>query len=683
MAVSELLSLAQSGFAYRPTGLFVIPFAFSFAILLVMTFSLSKHLLSPSRVSPFRFFSLPDDQNRQRKALFAGGKLWNWGALFFAILTIGQLFLQMKYGRLASGLLMPRILDDVAFFALWSTAFSHVISAHHTLPLLRSTPTYEPPRALARPLFRPFSTTATIVTFPLLLLATLASALRYDSEGLFSLHKSIKETAQLFAEASSSSPAGNDTPGATILGPTSYTQMEATMASAWKSTLRGTGSAVKACALVILLIALFGVETRAYSRYWQLSKNARREQRIARYSSDSATHQTEKRSVFRPNSRQSDNREHAFVPTLPFEQPPPASLPMCRTATRSSTSSTGSVDYSYDNHDLRSATPYTTLPRHATPLERSHSSDLMSFSQHPATSTPSSASTRLPYRQSPPNRSQSIDSSESLEYLPYLSTSRDPAPRFSRHPETPLTTSSYLDRAYESQDRELEKYQLRRPQSTARRPGRQMSWEAPSTEDLVALGNSEERRSYDTLPIYASRAGSKKTKRNDEADEEEEEAREEHGSPGTMERTWSGDSYVSRDDLLEKRVRDVSCDMVEEGRTESGYAGPSSRCFKAMMKARLADGLWSSGILVLFTLLFVIKAIWAEEIVSSRSLSFFILVFEYTLPNVVLCAYFSIVFCRRASARIDKDLFKQTRWGQDLNEEGWWIPLDEAEAAKR
>ncbi|GAA5971525.1 hypothetical protein JCM3765_001227 [Sporobolomyces pararoseus] len=687
LAVSQVFSLAHSGFAYRPTGFFVIPFAFSFAILLVMVYSLGRRIASPSRLGPFRFFSLPDDQNRQRKALVAGKKLWNWGALLFSGLTIAQLFLHLKYGRLVSGLLAPRLVDDVAFFVLWSTTFAHIISAHHTLPLLRSTAVYEPPRVLARPLFRPFSTTATLLFFPLLLLATLASAAFYDSEGLSTLHASIKQTAQLFSEASASSPGTDEADGSTILGPVSYAQMEMDMAQGWRAALRGTGNAVKACALAVLLLALFGVETRAYLRYWQLSKNARREQRWNRYSPSSVPYRSGKKGAsFRPTSRQSDNQEHAFVPTLPFRQPPPASLPMCRTATRSSTasSSTSSLGYTYDHHDtydLRSATPYTTLPRYATPLQRSHSSDLISFTRE--ATTPSSTSNRLPYRTQHSHRSNSLDSSlsysESLEHLPYLSNDRSPS-----NPQTPLSSSSYLDRAYQSQEREMEKYRLNRPRSVARRPGRQNSWEAPFTEELVALGTSEERRTYDTLPIYASRAGSRKTRRTNEREEEEEEyegALEESCETFTMERSSSKDSYLSHHYMTEKQA---SGDLVEESEGTNGYAGPSSRCFKAMMKARLGDALWSAGIIVLFALLFVVKGVWAEEIISSRGLSFFILVFEHTLPSLVLCVYFSIAFCRRASAKIDKDLFKKTRWGQDLSDEGWWIPSDEAEAnAKR
>jgi len=378
---------------------------------------------------------------------------------------------------------------------------------------------------------------------------------------------------------------------------------------------------------------------------------------------------------------------------------------MCRTATRSSTassstSSIGSVDYSYEGHDsynLRSATPYSTLPRYATPLERSRSSDLISFSQQGQ--TPSSISTQLPYRSQRPLRSSSLDSSfsdsQSLEYLPYLSNDHSP-PAFS-NPLTPASSSN-LDRAYESQERELEKCRL--PRSAARRPGRQMSWEAPlSPEVVVALGASEERRTYDTLPIYASRAGSRRTGEYRNSEEEEEE----YDCGLAMNRSWTGDLYVSTDELTEKRGREVSHDLVEE-KEGRGYEGPSSRCLKGMAKARLGDALWSAGILVVFTLLFVVKAIWTEEIISSQGvslllifslpkrqthtsnflqLSFFILIFEHTLPSLVLCVYFSISFCRKASARIDADLFKKTRWGQDLNEEGWWIPSDEAEAGAR
>jgi len=146
----------------------------------------------------------------------------------------------------------------------------HVISAHHSIPLLRATSTYEPPRVLARPLFRPLSTTATILTFPLLLLALLASAAIYDSEGIFSLHSSIRQTSQLFADAFDSTL--EDSKSGTTLGPASYAEMEGRTAEGWRLALRGTGSAVKVCALSILLIALFGVETRVYLRYWQLSK---------------------------------------------------------------------------------------------------------------------------------------------------------------------------------------------------------------------------------------------------------------------------------------------------------------------------------------------------------------------------------------------------------------------------
>lgn len=205
-------------------------------------------------------------------------------------MTIAQLFFNLRYGKLASGLLPPRVLNDLALyvhlrlfrgtnldtdqsfcsFFLWTTAFVHVISAHHSLPLLRATSSYEPPRVLARPLFRPFSTTATILTFPLLLLASLASAVIYDSQGIFSLHSSIRHTSQLFADAFDVTI--EDSQSGTNLGPASYAEMEGKMAEGWRMALRGTGSTVKVCALAILLIALCGVETRVYLRYWQLSK---------------------------------------------------------------------------------------------------------------------------------------------------------------------------------------------------------------------------------------------------------------------------------------------------------------------------------------------------------------------------------------------------------------------------
>ncbi|GAA5881659.1 hypothetical protein JCM16303_005531 [Sporobolomyces ruberrimus] len=680
LSVSKVFSLAHSGFAYQPTGLFVIPFSFAFVILLVTAFSLGRHIMSPSKLAPFRFMTLPDDQNRQRKALLAGRRLWNWGAFVFCALTIAQLFLDLRYGRLATGLLTPRMISDAAFFVLWTTAFAHVISAHHTIPLLRTTQTYDPPRVLARPLFRPFSTTATVVTFPLLLLAALASAAYYDSDGLSSLHKAIRDTARLFSEASNPGSATDEVPDATILGPASYAQMEETMSNGWKLALRGTGSAVKACALVILLFALFGVEIRAYLRYWQLSKNARREARVNRYSLDTADRRSEKElSSFRPHSRQCDNKQHSFVPTLPFHQPPPASLPMCRTATHSrsgsSSSSSGSIEYSYDHHDtydLRSATPYTTLPRYDPSLwrSRSYESEIYADEQNPAT-TPSSTSTHLPYRVGTP-RGQAPSASSpsaSLEYLPYLPQAD--SPHESSLPTTP--SSAYLNRAYDSQDRELEKYSLDRPHPVARRAGRETDWEGP---DDLALGTAQERRTYDTLPIYASRAGSRKTKRSEWEDEECEE--EERTSASMSERSWSGDSYDSRVELT-RTGAEVSDDVIEE-RTGGGYAGPSNRCFKGMMKMRLGDALWSTGILTVFTLLFVVKALWTEQIISSRSLSFFVLIFEHTLPSIFLFVLFSITYCRRASARIDADLFKRTRWGHDLNQDGWWIPSDEAEA---
>ena len=69
---------------YRPVGLFVIPFSFSFALLLIALFSLGRHIASPSKIAPIRFFTLPDDQNRQRRAILAGKKLWTWGALLFS-----------------------------------------------------------------------------------------------------------------------------------------------------------------------------------------------------------------------------------------------------------------------------------------------------------------------------------------------------------------------------------------------------------------------------------------------------------------------------------------------------------------------------------------------------------------------------------------------------------------------
>ena len=321
--------------------------------------------------------------------------------------------------------------------------------------------------------------------------------------------------------------------------------------------------------------------------------------------------------AFRPNSRQSANRQHAFVPTLPFHQPPPASLPMCRAATRSSTasSSTSSIGYSsdyhdYDPYDLRSATPYTTLPRYATPLERSRSSDSALYTEEPAlTPSASSLSTHLPYRTS--RRSSSLDSTftDSPDCLPYLSN--DSLPPSAAH--TPA--SSYLNRAYDSQERELEKYRLARPRSAARRPGRQLSWEveAEPEENRGGLGAPGDRRTYDTLPIYASRAGSSSMKRA----MSEEETGELRSSAMTA-RSWSVDSYTSQDNLVEDKIEDISEDFVD-GSEQGGYAGPSSRCLKAMMKARLADALWSSGILTVFALLFVVKAVWGGKIMSSTS----------------------------------------------------------------
>ncbi|GAA5930937.1 uncharacterized protein JCM15063_002501 [Sporobolomyces koalae] len=656
--IPKLFSLAHAGFAYRPTGIFVIPFTLAFAVLLVTTFSLARHIASPSRIAPFRFFPLPDDQNRKR-------------------LTIAQLFLYLKYGRLTAGLLAPRLLSDAAFLALWSTAFVHVISAHHTLPLLRSTPTHDPPQALQSPLLRPFSTTATLVFFPLLVLGSLASADIYDHVGITVLHDTIRESSQLFADAPSTTV--EQMKAMTILGPDSYAEMQAHMAQGWRAALKGSDNIVKLSAIVILIIALLGTEARAYWRYWYLSKNARREQRLTLYSSNTLR-ASKKRSgaYFRPTSRHSNNREHAFVPTLPFHQPPPASLPMCRTASRASTasSSTSTADYSdldYEQgeaYHLRSATPYGA----STPLQRSRSSDSDARRFSP-TATASSDSTRLPYRVLSPLRSSSLDStlSESMQYLPELATA------------TPTSddSASAHDQAVESQRRELEKCRLDRPRSVARRPGRQMSWEAPGE---YPLGSVEERRSYDTLPMYASRAGSQKIRRSHpEATKNEDDAEYEVYEVTSAEmsvRSWSAGSYESSIVNAGEKVQEISCDMVEDEKT-GGYAGPSSRVFEAMRNARVADALWSLGIMTVFAILFVAKALWAEQIASSASLSSFILVFEHTLPSTFLFVYFSITYCRRASARVDQDLYKKTRWARDLNEEGWWIPVDEANASSK
>ena len=97
----------------------------------------------------------------------------------------------------------------------------------------------------------------------------------------------------------------------------------------------------------------------------------------------------------------------------------------------------------------------------------------------------------------------------------------------------------------------------------------------------------------------------------------EEETGELRSSAMTA-RSWSVDSYTSQDNLVEDKIEDISEDFVD-GSEQGGYAGPSSRCLKAMMKARLADALWSSGTLTVFALLFVVKAVWGGKIMSSTS----------------------------------------------------------------
>lgn len=136
-----------------------------------------------------------------------------------------------------------------------------------------------------------------------------------------------------------------------------------------------------------------------------------------------------------------------------------------------------------------------------------------------------------------------------------------------------------------------------------------MSWEVEEEpgDDRFGLGAPSERRTYDTLPIYASRAGSRTVKR--------VMSEEELGSSEMTSRSWSVDSYTSQDSLVDEKVNEEYVDESNQG----GYAGPSSRCLKAMMKARLADALWSSGILTVFALLFVVKAVWGDKIMSSTS----------------------------------------------------------------
>lgn len=232
-------------------------------------------------------------------------------------------------------------------------------------------------------------------------------------------------------------------------------------------------------------------------------------------------------------------------------------------------------------------------------------------------------------------RSGSFDST--LEYVPSLSRHDDGGislpPSF---PATPISSSSSssLDRARDTQDREFEKYRLARPREAAQRRGRQTSWDPPPpppipTRDALALlvREDERRTSRDTLPpVYASRAGSRKTKRGwghdvETEDEWDDDVNDDYGFRMAWTRTLEGDEAGEKKEG-EGRSDDVSSDLRHGDESDHEYTGPSSRCFKAMMRARLADALWSSATIVALAVLFVVKAVWAHEITSSRGVSF-------------------------------------------------------------
>ncbi|GAA5911712.1 hypothetical protein JCM5296_000664 [Sporobolomyces johnsonii] len=706
VAAEDVLSLARSSFTYRPIGLFTLPCSFAIALLLVNLVSIGRNLAQPSRIAPFRLVSLPDDGSRERIALIGGRKLWAWGALIFAALSSAQLFLSLKYGRLAVGLLSPRLCGDIAFVILWTTAFVHVITSHHSIPLLRRTATYDPPPVLARPLCRPFPTTATLVVLPLLVLASLASAAISGVSTITVLHSAIHKSSQLFANASQpGSAAAYSTNGdvgnnesTPVMGPDEYALLQADLTDAWKGTLRGMESGVKGAAVLVLLIALIAVETRVYLRYWQLSKNAKREERLTRRANKLEFRRSSKAHL-RPSSRQTGHVEDAFVPTLPFGAPPAASLPMCRSFSRSSAGSSSSSAFTYSaphseeyyphQTHLRSATPYAPFPFSAEPLHRSSSAE-SALSSHLPYHTPTSASnsTHLPYyRTATLQRSGSYDSSftvysdglPALAYLQHGSPESCPSPR-----------SILQDRAYHSQARVLEKCQLQRPDPAARRMGREGSWDG-SDKAAVAyfgLGSAEERKSWDTLPVYESRAASRATRRLEGSKapswrgEQEETSRRSEGMSARSYSNSSAGSFASQDELLMADLDEVSYDLVAQTR-RGGYAGPSSSCFKAMRSARVADALWSAGALVTFGVLYTVKAAWASDIANLPGLAFFVLIVEHMLPLLVCFVIHATSYCREVSSRGDANLFAKTRWGRELNDDGWWIPSDEAEKGSR
>ncbi|GAA5951098.1 hypothetical protein JCM21900_005723 [Sporobolomyces salmonicolor] len=717
VAAKDVLSLARTSFTYRPIGLFTLPCSFAIALLLVNLVSIGRNLAQPSRISPFRLVSMPDDGSRERVALIGGRKLWAWGALIFAALSSAQLFLSLKYGRLAAGLLSPRICGDIAFITLWTTAFVHVITSHHSIPLLRRTATYDPPPVLARPLCRPFPTTAILVVIPLLVLASLASAAIAGASTVSVLHSAIHKSSQLFANASqpgsaaaysTDGDAGNNrsTP---VMGPDEYTVLQAELTDAWKGTLRGMESGVKGAAVLVLLIALIAVETKVYLRYWQLSKNAKREERLTRRANKLEFGRTSKVHL-RPSSRQTGHVEDAFVPTLPFGAPPAASLPMCRSFSRSSagSSSSGSSSssaftypvphseeyYPHKTH-LLSATPYAPFPFSAEPLHRTSSAE-SALSSHPPYHTPTSASnsTHLPYYQTPSlHRSGSYDSSFTVysDGLPALAYLQHGSPESCSSPRSALH-----DRAYHSQARALEKCQLQRPDPAARRMGREGSWDGERSWDgsdkaaaaYFGLGSPEARKSWDTLPVYASRTGSRATRRPEGLKppswrgEEEGMNRRSEGMSARSYSNSSAGSFTSQDELLMADLDEVSYDLIAHTR-RGGYAGPSSSCFKAMRSARVADALWSTGSLVAFAVLYTVKAAWASDIANLPGLAFFVLIIEHMLPLFACFVIHATSYCREVSSRGDANLFAQTRWGRGLNDDGWWIPSDEAEKELR
>lgn len=165
---------------------------------------------------------------------------------------------------------------------MFFTSLFAIFTGLHSVPLLRPTPGFSPPRSLTKPLAHPLLSTTLILVLPILLLVSLIVTLAVSSGRIDWLGSISQTQAEMFlnvslptnstAEVSVTAAWANGVvprgSNQTTLGSGDFGLMMNTLGEAWEGILWATKleSALKAVATSILVLILAFVEVKVWWR---------------------------------------------------------------------------------------------------------------------------------------------------------------------------------------------------------------------------------------------------------------------------------------------------------------------------------------------------------------------------------------------------------------------------------